>query len=127
MSEYEDGGRGHVRIVANTSAIAQFLPKNLSSFKIDFPDVRIELREETSKRAVNDVQEGLVDIAIFSGATNSQGLETFAYRQDYLVVVMPKDHPLATKNHKVFSDTCVSACWIATGRFSSRAVDWRGG
>ena len=105
MSEYADVIRGHVRIAANTSAIAQFLPEDLSAFKIDFPDVRIALREETSERAVNDVREGHADIAIFSGATNSQDLETFAYHQDHLVVVMPKDHPLATKKTLKFSQT----------------------
>ena len=105
MSEYANGMRGHVRIVANTSAIAQFLPEDLSAFKIDFPDVRIELREETSERAVNDVRVGLADIAIFSGATNSHDLETFAYHQDHLVVVMPKNHPLAAKKTLKFSQT----------------------
>jgi len=59
--------------------------------------VRIALHEETSERAVNGVWAGLADIVIFSGATNSQDLETFAYHQDHLVVVMPKGHPLATK------------------------------
>ena len=47
MSKYADETRGHGRIVANTSAIAQFLSKDLSAFKIDNPDVRIALREET--------------------------------------------------------------------------------
>ena len=65
--------------------------------------MRIALREETSERAVNDVREGHADIAIFSGATNSQDLETFAYHQDHLVVVMPKDHPLETKKTINFS------------------------
>jgi DNA-binding transcriptional LysR family regulator len=99
INEYADadGIRGHVSILANTSAIPQFLPGDLSAFKTDFPDVRIALREETSERAVNDVWEGLADIAMFSGATNSQDLVTFAYHHDHLVVVMPKDHPLATK------------------------------
>ena len=97
MSEYVDGIRGHLRILANTSAIIQFLPHDLSAFKSDFPDVRIVLREKTSERAVNDVRVGLADIAIFSGATNSQDLETFAYHQDHLVAVVLKDHPLATK------------------------------
>jgi DNA-binding transcriptional LysR family regulator len=105
MSEFADGVRGHVRIVANSSSIAQFLPEDLSTFKADFPDVRIALREETSERCVHNVREGLADIAIFSEATNSQDLEVFVYRQDRLIVIAPSDHPLASKNTIQFFET----------------------
>jgi hypothetical protein len=64
---------------------------------------------------------------IFSGATNSQDLETFAYHQDHLVVVMPKGHPLATKKSKGFPNTCLSACRITAEKFSFRTADWRSG
>lgn len=105
MSEFSDGVRGHVRIVANSSSIAQFLPEDLSTFKADFPDIRIALREETSERCVQDVREGLADIAIFSEATSSQDLEVFVYRQDRLFVIAPSDHPLAAKNTIQFFET----------------------
>ena len=105
MSEFSDGVRGHVRIDANSSSIAQFLPEDLSTFKADFPDIRIALREETSERCVQDVREGLADIAIFSEATSSQDLEVFVYRQDRLFVIAPSDHPLAAKNTIQFFET----------------------
>ena len=105
MSEFSDGVRGHVRIVANSSSIAQFLPEDLSTFKADFPDIRIALREETSERCVQDVREGLADIAIFSEASSSQDLEVFVYRQDRLFVIAPSDHPLAAKNTIQFFET----------------------
>ncbi len=57
MSEYADGARGHVRIVANTSAVTQFLPDDLSKFKAQFPDVRIALSEQTSEIAVQEVSK----------------------------------------------------------------------
>lgn len=105
MSEYADGVRGHVRLVANTSAITQFLPEDLAAFKLEFPDVRIALREETSQRAVQDVREGLADIALFSEAVSPQDLEVFPYRQDQLVVIAPVGHPLATRTKVKFVDT----------------------
>ena len=105
MSEYADGVRGHVRIVANTSAIIQFLPDDLSAFKSDYPDVRVGLREQTSEQAVQDITKGLADIAIFSEAISSLELEVFPYRQDQLVVVSPNDHPLSGKKDIRFIDT----------------------
>lgn len=105
MSEYADGAKGHVRIVANTSAITQFLPDDLSKFKAQYPDVRIALSEQTSEIAVQDVSKGLADIAIFSEAVSGGELETFPYRQDRLVVIAPQGHPLTTKKQVSLADT----------------------
>lgn len=105
MSEFADGARGHIRIVANTSAITQFLPDDLSKFKSEYPDVRIALSEQTSETAVQDVSKGLADIAIFSEAISAQGLEVFPYRQDRLVVIAPADHPLTRRKKLAFADT----------------------
>ncbi len=105
MSEFSDGVRGHVRIVANTSAITQFLPADLSSFKSRNPEINIALREETSERAVHDVEEGLADIALFSEVVSAGTLEVFPYRQDQLVVITPSSHPLAAKSQIAFADT----------------------
>lgn len=107
MSEFSDGARGHVRVVANTSAITQFLPEDLSEFKNQNPDVQIVLSEETSARAILDVSEGLADIAIFSGVIDACQLETFPYQQDQLVVITPKNHPLSSQTAINFSETLV--------------------
>lgn len=105
MSEFADGARGHVRVVANTSAITQFLPEDLSAFKSQNPDVQIVLREETSARAILDVSEGLADIAIFSEVVDANELETFPYFRDQLVVIIPKSHPLTSHKSVDFTET----------------------
>ncbi len=105
MSEYADGARGHVRIVANSSAIIQFLPGDLSRFKAAYPEVRVALSEQTSEVAVQEVSKGLADIAIFSAAISSGGLEVLPYRQDRLVVIAPPEHPLAGRNDVSFEET----------------------
>ncbi len=105
MSEYADGARGHVRIVANSSAIIQFLPEDISSFKAAYPEVRVALSEQTSEVAVQEVSKGLADIAIFSAAISAGGLEVLPYRQDRLVVIAPPEHPLAGRKEVSFEET----------------------
>lgn len=105
MGAYADGARGHVRIVANSSAIIQFLPGDLSRFKAAYPDVRIALSEQTSDVAVQEVSKGLADIAIFSATVSSNGLEIFPYRRDRLVIIAPPEHPLAGRSHVSFEET----------------------
>jgi DNA-binding transcriptional LysR family regulator len=104
MSAYADGDRGHVRIVANSSAIIQFLPGDLSRFKAAHSGVRVALSEQTSDVAVQEVSKGLADIAIFSATVDSNGLETFPYRRDRLVVIAPPEHPMAGSSQASFEE-----------------------
>lgn len=94
MSEFASGVRGHVRIAANISAIAQFLPDDLASFVNANPDVRIELREENSDTILGLVREGLADLGIYNGVMPADDLETLSYRRDRLVVIAPCGHAL---------------------------------
>jgi DNA-binding transcriptional LysR family regulator len=94
MSEFATGTRGHVRIAANISALAQFLPDDLAGFNQNNPDVRIELREENSGSVLALVRDGLVDIGIFNGTVPADDLEVLSYRSDQLVVIVPCGHEL---------------------------------
>jgi DNA-binding transcriptional LysR family regulator len=50
MSDYASGVRGQVRLLANTSAIVQFLPADVASFLNLHPTVKIDLGERTSEQ-----------------------------------------------------------------------------
>jgi DNA-binding transcriptional LysR family regulator len=97
LSEYNDGVKGQVRIWANTSAVTQFLPEDLRHYVENFPEVRLDLREDTSGVIVDAVRDGFADIGIFSEHVDSAGLETRIYRRDTLMVIVPKGHALATR------------------------------
>lgn len=92
LSEYSDGVRGHVRIHANTSAIIEFLPADLSAFTRRYPEVKIDLEERVSRDVLHAVRDGLTDIGIFAGRPPKDDLCCFDYRQDRLVLVAPPGH-----------------------------------
>lgn len=98
LSEYTNGMRGQVRVWANTSSITQFLPEDLTRYVDRFPEVGIELREETSQVIVDGIREGLTDLGIFSRHVDEGDLETRTYRHDTLMVILPPGHPL--ESHK---------------------------
>jgi len=97
LSEFSQGARGHVRLWANTSAVTQFLPEDLAAYVAHFPEVRIELREDTSKRIVEAVSDGFADMGVFSDHIGQTELETRVYRRDTLMLIVPKGHPLAER------------------------------
>lgn len=95
LSEYADGVRGHVRVHANISAIVQFLPEDLGAFVRDHDAIKIDLEEHLSGEVVRAVQEGAADLGICHVPEGTGELQTLPYRQDRLVLVVPRSHPLA--------------------------------
>ncbi|MCG6542276.1 LysR family transcriptional regulator [Pseudomonas sp. KSR10] len=96
LSEFSQGVKGHVRIHANTSAVIEFLPEDLSAFARLHPEVKIDLEERVSNDTLRALREGLTDIGVFAGHMAAEDLQVFGYREDTLVLVTPREHPLAT-------------------------------
>ncbi|MCZ8251026.1 MAG: LysR substrate-binding domain-containing protein [Hylemonella sp.] len=96
LSEYVDGVRGHVRVHASISAIVQFLPEDLGAFIRAHEQVKIDLEEHLSTEVVRAVQEGAADLGICNAGVGTGELQTLPYRQDQLVLIVPKGHALAS-------------------------------
>ena len=97
LSDYAAGVIGVVRLWANTSAVTQFLPTDIAAFVTANPGIRIELEEQNSSEVVLAVLDGRADIGILADRTPPLGLRTVTYREDRLVLVVPKSHPLASR------------------------------
>lgn len=104
LSDHARGVVGAVRLWANTSAVTQFLPRDLSAFAELHPAVAIEMREQDSRDIVMAVLEGRADVGIFADLTAPLGLPTRVYRRDRLVLVAPADHALAGEKQIRFAE-----------------------
>ena len=105
LGEHSHGVRGYVRMLANLSAIIQFLPEDLRDFSERHPEVKTDLEERPSNGVVQGVLDGVADLGICSSDTDTKGLPSVTYRHDKLVVLMPADHPLAARTILAFADT----------------------
>ena len=105
MQEFARGVKGHVRVLANTTAMTEFMPAVLGRFLAAHPDVNVELRERLSYLIVRAVAEGSADLGIVAGCTADQGLQFIPYRKDRLVMVAAASHPLAREPAVAFADT----------------------
>jgi DNA-binding transcriptional LysR family regulator len=105
LREYAKGIRGHVRVLANTTAIAEFLPRALASFLEAHPDVSVDLGEQLSPGIVSAVTEGTAEIGIVAGSISTEDLLILPYRDDRLVLVTPPGHVLAKSKQVRFADT----------------------
>jgi DNA-binding transcriptional LysR family regulator len=104
MDDHGAGRRGQLRILANTSAMTQFVPDDLARFAQANPDVRLILEERWSAQIVATLLAGEADVGIVMEGVSTEGLEVLPYRCDQLAVIVPPGHPLAAGESVAFSD-----------------------
>jgi DNA-binding transcriptional LysR family regulator len=105
IHEYSRGIKGQVRVLANTTAMTEFMPAVLSRYLASHPDVTVELRERLSYLVIKAVSEGSADIGIVAGRPASSELEYLPYRKDRLVLVTAAHHAFADRAEVEFGET----------------------
>ncbi|OZI74959.1 LysR family transcriptional regulator [Bordetella genomosp. 12] len=105
MQEFARGVKGHVRVLANTTASTEFMPAVLARYLAVHPDVNVELRERLSYLIVRAVADGSADIGVVAGCAPDPKLQFIPYRNDRLVLVTARRHPLAGEEAVPFADT----------------------
>lgn len=118
MGDYQRGTRGHLRLWANTSAFARFLPAILAEYSAAMPDVKIDLEDVISEDAARAVASGAVELAVIGENTPADGLQAIACDVDELVLVVPARHPLAQADPVPF-EAALQHDFIAFGRATS--------
>ena len=104
LTPYARGLAGQVRVLSNTNALTEFLPETLSSFLTAYPDISVDLEERLSDEIVGLIADGTGDVGIVAGTVDYGGLHTFPFRSDRFVLVVGKNHPLATRARIGFAE-----------------------
>jgi len=97
--EFSRGIKGHLRVAANASAIAEHLPADLAAFAKAQPGIRISLEELTSHEVQAALMEGRADVGIFIADQPPEpaALDARPYREGQLAILVPRGHVLAKK------------------------------
>jgi DNA-binding transcriptional LysR family regulator len=94
MDDFHQGMHGHLRIWANPSAFAHFLPCMMSLMSKHHPQIRVELEDVLSHEAARTVLSGGAELGVIAENTPAEGLETLLCEEDELVLITPAGHPL---------------------------------
>lgn len=121
LADYAQGVKGQVRLLCNTTAITEYLPELLADFLRSHPNLDIDLKELPSARITHALREGAADLGIVSDAVDTNGLQTQAFRDDPLVLILPLDHPLADAAEVSFSDA-LQHDFVGLGADSALAI-----
>jgi DNA-binding transcriptional LysR family regulator len=106
LSEYAKGLRGHVHLLANTTATEEFLPAILGRFLSAHPNVDIDLEERSSREIVRAIAANLGDIGVVGDeAVPAAEVESFPFAVDHLVLIAPHQHALSGRRTITFRET----------------------
>ncbi|MBR4944602.1 MAG: LysR family transcriptional regulator [Peptococcaceae bacterium] len=90
--------KGELLIGASTTIGEYILPYVVGSFKRDYPDVNVTIQIMNTKDIGNAVSSKAFDLGIIEGPMDQmENMNAHKFLEDELVLAMPADHPLASK------------------------------
>jgi DNA-binding transcriptional LysR family regulator len=105
LERFASGLQGTVRVVANISSIDQYLPEDIAAFSQTYPDVSIELEEKRGGEILKCVEDGTADLGIGNDWYLGEATAVSRpYREDSLVAIFPRSHPMARLRTLRFAD-----------------------
>lgn len=107
MDSYAAGAHSQVRILASVSAMTESLADDVAAF-LKMPahrTIQVDLEERVSPEIVRGVREGLASLGVCWDAAELGVLQSLPYRSDRLCIVVPPDHPLASRKTLRFEET----------------------
>jgi len=105
IKDIRNGVTDHLRLLANSSVIAEFLPQLLARFIVEHPHVQVEVEELSSTEIVRAVVERHGSIGALWSDVDTRGLASVLFGEDELVLVVPHEHPLGRRRAVQFADT----------------------
>jgi DNA-binding transcriptional LysR family regulator len=91
------GRRGVARCGFTASAAYQFLPALVRSLRQRLPDVSLALREMVSRKQLEALDAGELDIGFLRAPIDLPGYEHRSILRERLVAAIPRDHAFASK------------------------------
>jgi DNA-binding transcriptional LysR family regulator len=106
MDAFAAGARGHVRILASASALAESLAQDIASFlqQPGHARIQVDLEERVSPEIVRGIQDGTASLGVCWDAAEIGSLAAAPYRVDHLAAVVPPGHALASRKRVKFEE-----------------------
>ena len=89
LAAYARGMKAHIHMLSNTAGMSEHLPKVLSAYLVQNPNISINVEERESPHIGQAIASGVADIGLAAGHVVPDNLERFAFCDDRLILVTP--------------------------------------
>ena len=89
--------RGSIALAANEATVLYILPRMILQFKQDYPDIRLDIIRNFSRKIIEKVLENSVDFGVVTLPFKHPHLHVLPIHRDEMAVLAPVDHPLARR------------------------------
>tara|TARA_B100000508_G_scaffold26595_1_gene19435 strand:- start:7984 stop:8868 length:885 start_codon:yes stop_codon:yes gene_type:complete len=96
ISQSVNGNTDEKLVIGYTNKASSVVPISCGQFLAQYPHVKIEMQLQEQHELARKLQEGEIDISVYSQAINSIGSDI--HLPDQLVLFVSKHHPLANKS-----------------------------
>lgn len=107
IAAFSGGVRGHVRLVASASAIAEALLDDVAAFMREESNrnVKVDIEEALSRDILLAVRDGRAALGVLWDTADFEGLQRRPYRRDQLALAVQAGHPLAGRDSIALCET----------------------
>lgn len=100
----EASNQTQIRLAVIPTIAPYLLPSVLKRFGRQYPDIKIQVQEDTTQNILRLCRDGDIDLAIVALPINEKYLEVEALFDDELMLVIPKGHTLEKKKKIQLAD-----------------------
>lgn len=103
LNDVKNGDRGNLTVGASQTIGTYLMPRVLALFAQNYPQINIKVQVDSTRIVAKNVVNREIDIAVVGGDIPEdlkKNLHVENFVEDELILIVPKSHPFALKNHK---------------------------
>ncbi|MDX1514562.1 MAG: LysR substrate-binding domain-containing protein [Gammaproteobacteria bacterium] len=94
----------------------------VAEFNRRYPDLELSLDMGNADRVLSDLRESRIDVAVLARADDDPRLYVLPFRTSRVVLIAPRDHPLAKRKHVRLSDLANERMVLRETRSATRRI-----
>jgi DNA-binding transcriptional LysR family regulator len=104
LAEMERVPRGDIVVAANEGTCLHILPEVFAEFKRQYPNVGVGIKRLERNRILECIIDNSCDFGVVSAPVADKRLTVVSLHRDELVVIAPRDHPLARRSRATIAE-----------------------
>lgn len=104
MASFGRGLRGTLRLLCNTAAMSEALPRRIGTFLSTTPDLDVDVQELPSEAVIDALRRRTADLGIVADHVDTSGLLVRPWIEDRLVALLPGRHATGRRRSVTYSE-----------------------